>query len=139
MKTRILQSCLLGAALVLGGCASGLTGDTYSREEARAPQTVRMGTVESVRLVQIEGTKTNIGTGAGAVVGGVYEDTPAADLGLSEGDTITAVDGIAVGSTSELSGLIAEYTPGTEVTITWTTSSGAEQSGTTTLIAGPAD
>src|SRR5690554_7193417 len=71
MNIRILQSCLLGVALVLGGCASGLTGDTYSRDEARAPQTVRMGTVESVRLVQIEGTKTNIGTGAGAVVGGV--------------------------------------------------------------------
>ena len=71
MKKRILTSCLLGLTLAVGGCASSLTGDTYSRSEARAPQTVRMGTVESVRLVQIEGTKTNIGTGAGAVIGGV--------------------------------------------------------------------
>lgn len=93
MKTRILQSCLLGAALVLGGCASGLTGDTYSREEARAPQTVRMGTVESVRLVQIEGTKTNIGTGAGAVVGGVAGSS----IGGGRGSIITGVLGAVAG------------------------------------------
>ncbi|WP_282853298.1 S1C family serine protease [Gulosibacter sediminis] len=76
---------------------------------------------------------------AGAAVAGVYDDTPAAEVGLAAGDTITAVDGIAVGSASELQGLIAEYTPGTEVTLTWTTSSGAEQSGTTTLVEGPAN
>src|SRR5690554_2227730 len=71
MKKRILTSCQLGLTLAVGGCASSLTGDTYSRSEARAPQTVRMGTVESVLLVHIEGTKTNIRTGAGAVISGV--------------------------------------------------------------------
>jgi S1-C subfamily serine protease len=75
----------------------------------------------------------------GVPVAGVYESTPAAELGLAAGDTITAVDGIAVGSASELQALIAEYEPGTEITVTWTTSSGTEQSGTATLIAGPAD
>ncbi len=53
MNKRILTSCLLGLTLAVSGCASNLTGDTYSRSEARAPQTVRMGTVESVRLVRI--------------------------------------------------------------------------------------
>jgi outer membrane lipoprotein SlyB len=38
-------------ALTLGGCASSLTGDSYSREEARSVQTVRMGTIESLRPV----------------------------------------------------------------------------------------
>ena len=82
---------------------------------------------------------TSSSTVAGATVAGVYDDTPAAEVGLAAGDTITAVDGIAVGSASELQGLIAEYTPGTVVTLTWTTSSGAEQSGTTTLVEGPAN
>jgi len=93
MNTGIIKSCLLGVALVLGGCASGLTGDTYSRSEARAPQTVRMGTVESVRLVQIEGTKTNIGTGAGAVVGGVAGSS----IGGGRGSIITGVLGAVAG------------------------------------------
>lgn len=78
-------------------------------------------------------------TVAGAAVAGVYDNTPAAEVGLAAGDTITAVDGIAVGSASELQGLIAEYTPGTQITLTWTTSTGAEQSGTTTLTEGPAN
>jgi len=57
MKNRYVVTLMLGALLALGGCASSLSGDVYSRDDARAPQTVRMGTVESVRLVQIEGTK----------------------------------------------------------------------------------
>lgn len=104
-----------------------------------ATDTNTIGTPAFLGIAIADSTTPGSQAASGAVVGGVYEDTPAADLGLSEGDTITAVEGIAVGSASELSGLIAEYTPGTEVTITWTTSSGAEQSGTTTLIAGPAD
>jgi len=93
MNTRILMSCLFGALLALSGCASNLTGDTYSRSEARAPQTVRMGTVESVRLVQIEGTKTNIGTGAGAVIGGVAGSS----VGGGRGSIITGVLGAVAG------------------------------------------
>ena len=93
MKKRILTSCLLGLTLAVGGCASSLTGDTYSRSEARAPQTVRMGTVESVRLVQIEGTKTNIGTGAGAVIGGVAGSS----VGGGRGSIITGVLGAVAG------------------------------------------
>ncbi|KAB1642639.1 S1C family serine protease [Gulosibacter chungangensis] len=76
---------------------------------------------------------------SGATIAGVYEDTPAAELGLAAGDTITAIDDVSVSSASELSGLIAEYTPGTEITVTWTTSAGESVSGTTTLMAGPAD
>lgn len=93
MNKQILTSCLLGLTLAVGGCASNLTGDTYSRSEARAPQTVRMGTVESVRLVQIEGTKTNIGTGAGAVVGGVAGSS----VGGGRGSIITGVLGAVAG------------------------------------------
>ncbi|MGO1545193.1 MAG: S1C family serine protease [Gulosibacter sp.] len=85
------------------------------------------------------GSDTAMQQTSGATVAGVYEDTPAAGLGLVAGDTITAIDGISVSSASELSGVIAEYTPGTEISVTWTTGAGESVSGDTTLIAGPAD
>jgi outer membrane lipoprotein SlyB len=77
----------------LGGCTSNLTGDSYSRDEARRVQTVRMGTIESLRPVQIEGTKTPIGAGAGAVVGGVAGSA----IGGGRGSIITAVVGAVAG------------------------------------------
>ena len=57
------------ALLTLGGCAQGLGGGAYSRTEARRAMTVQFGTIESVRAVQLEGTKTPIGPVAGAAVG----------------------------------------------------------------------
>ena len=57
--------------LLLAGCASGLGGGDYAREQARGVQEVQMGVVESVREVKLEGTKSGIGTLAGSVVGGV--------------------------------------------------------------------
>ena len=56
MRKPTLLITSLAAMLALGGCQSSLTGDTYSRDEARAVQTVRMGTIESLRPVKIEGT-----------------------------------------------------------------------------------
>ncbi|MDR1424891.1 MAG: hypothetical protein LBI92_09880 [Azoarcus sp.] len=68
----ILAIVLLAAApLLSGGCASNLGGSDYSRAEARQPMSIRFGTVESTRPVKLEGTKTSIGAGAGAVAGGM--------------------------------------------------------------------
>lgn len=57
--------------IALSGCASSLSGDTYSREEARREQTVRQGTIVSIRAVNVEGTDTGVGKVGGAVFGGV--------------------------------------------------------------------
>lgn len=65
----ILFICLL--ALVLNGCVAGLGGSDYSRGEVRQEQSVRTGVVESVREVKLEGTRSNIGTLAGGVAGGI--------------------------------------------------------------------
>ena len=62
---------LSGVALLLGGCASSLTGDTYSRGEARHETTIRKGVVESIRYVKLEGTKSGVGAVAGGAVGGI--------------------------------------------------------------------
>jgi outer membrane lipoprotein SlyB len=75
-KRSILAIILLSAApLLIGGCASGLGGDDYSRGEARSVMTVRFATIESVRPVRLEGTRTPIGAGAGAITGGVIGST----------------------------------------------------------------
>jgi outer membrane lipoprotein SlyB len=78
---------------LLAACASSNSGDVYSRDEARKVQTVKMGVVESVRKVKLEGTKTPIGTVAGAVVGGVA----GSQVGHGAGSTIVGVLGAVAG------------------------------------------
>jgi len=70
----------------------------------------------------------------------VIDGTPAQQVGLVAGDTITALDGVVVGSADVLSELLAGHTPGDQVTVTWTSgATGASQTAAVTLIAGPAD
>ena len=80
-------------SLFLAACASSNSGSVYSREEARKVQTVRTGTVESVRQVKLEGTKTPIGTVAGGAIGGIAGSS----VGGGKGSTIAAVLGAVVG------------------------------------------
>ncbi|AYF85757.1 glycine zipper 2TM domain-containing protein [Pseudomonas sp. JS3066] len=113
-KPYLLVASFTAVALALGGCQSSLTGDTYSRDEARQVQTVRMGTIESLRPVKIEGTKTPIGAGAGAVVGGIGGST----IGSGRGSAVAAVIGAVAGG---LLGAAAEEgvtrTQGVEITV----------------------
>lgn len=90
MKT---LSLILIAVVLLAGCASSKSGDVYSRDQARREQTVRMGLVESVREVLVEGTKSPVGTMAGAAVGGIAGST----LGHGKGSALTAVIGAVAG------------------------------------------
>ncbi|PZP23683.1 MULTISPECIES: glycine zipper 2TM domain-containing protein [Pseudomonas] len=101
-------------SLALGGCTSSLTGDTYSRDEARVVQTVRMGSIEALRPVKIEGTKTPIGAGAGAVVGGVAGSGVGGGRGSLVAAVIGAVAGGLLGSAAE-EGLTK--TQGVEITV----------------------
>ncbi|WP_172145265.1 MULTISPECIES: glycine zipper domain-containing protein [Pseudomonas] len=100
-KPVALVTVFTALALTLGGCASSLTGDSYSRDEARAVQTVRMGTIESLRPVKIEGTKTPIGAGAGAVVGGVAGSGVGGGRGSAVAAVIGAVAGGLIGAATE--------------------------------------
>lgn len=71
MKRLVYLALVLVGTAFMAGCASSLSSDAYSRDSARQMQTVYYGTVQSVRSVLIEGTKTPIGTGAGAITGGI--------------------------------------------------------------------
>ena len=88
-------------ATVLTGCASGLGGGTYSREQARREQTVRMGYVESVREVKLEGTRSGVGPAAGAVVGGIAGSTVGGGRGSAVAAVLGAVAGGVAGQAAE--------------------------------------
>ena len=100
--------------LVLGGCAQGLGGDAYSRTEARRAMTVQFGTIESARGVQLEGTKTPIGSVAGAAVGGIAGSSVGGGRGSAVAAVLGAVAGGVAGSALEEG---ATRTPGVEVTV----------------------
>ena len=92
-RPTLLLTALFASAALLSGCASNLSGSSYSRADARAVQNVRMGTIESLRPVQIEGTKTPIGTLAGAAVGGIAGNS----IGGGRGKAITTILGGVAG------------------------------------------
>jgi outer membrane lipoprotein SlyB len=104
----------LAALLILGGCAQGLGGGTYSRTEARRAMTVQFGTVESVRGVQLEGTKSPVGTVAGAAVGGIAGSTIGGGRGQAVATVIGAVAGGVAGAAVEEG---VTRTQGVEVTV----------------------
>jgi outer membrane lipoprotein SlyB len=64
-------SVVLLVVYLMAGCASSVSSGAYSRSQTGTPQQVELGYVESVRPVLIEGTKSNLGTAAGAAIGGV--------------------------------------------------------------------
>lgn len=90
MKNLFIALMCIG---VLAGCATSNSGSVYSREQTRQAQTVRMGVVESVRTVKIEGTRSGIGAATGAVVGGVA----GSELGGGKGKVLTTVVGAVAG------------------------------------------
>jgi outer membrane lipoprotein SlyB len=111
-----LTAVLLAAsvAVAMSGCASNLSGESYSRDEARAPQQVEYGTVVQVRPVKIEGTKTPIGAGAGAIIGGVAGSSVGGGKGSAIAATAGAVAGGLLGAAAE-EGITREQ--GVEVTV----------------------
>lgn len=94
-----LATLLLAALLT--GCASNLSGSTYSRDDARRSMSVDYGRVEAVRLVVIEGTDTKIGAGTGAILGGMAGNKVGEGRGATVGAVIGAVAGGVAGTAAE--------------------------------------
>ncbi len=84
---------VLVIAALLAGCASQ-SGQVYTRDEAQQAHTVQMGTVEQVKPVQVEGTKSGVGAVVGAVAGGVLGST----IGGGDGAKIATVGGALGGA-----------------------------------------
>lgn len=103
MKKSIISGIIVIAAfaLFLTGCASSRSGEVYSRDHARKAHTVETGTVESVKQIVIEGTKTPIGTAAGGVAGGVLGSTVGSGSGRTVATVLGALAGAAAGTAAE--------------------------------------
>ena len=76
--------------------------------------TVQFGTIESVRAVQLEGTKTPIGPVAGAAVGGIAGSGVGGGRGSAVAAVLGAVAGGVAGSALEEG---VTRTAGVEVTV----------------------
>lgn len=101
------------AALTLGACASQ-SGSSYERSQTRGEQSVRLGVVESVRNVTIEGTKSGVGAVAGAAVGGIGGSSVGGGKGSTAGAVVGAVLGGLAGNAIEES---ATKQAGIEITV----------------------
>lgn len=69
----------------------------------------------------------------GVLVARAESGTPAADAGIAQGDSITAVDGERISSYDDLAAAVATHQPGDEVSVTWTSADGQERTADVTL------
>ncbi len=101
----MLAGALVAAAALLAGCAAPSTaGHTYTASEARRPMQVQTGVIQAIREVQLERDQpTNVGAGAGAVVGGVAGSNVGGGKGSIIAGVLGAVAGGVLGSHAEQS------------------------------------
>lgn len=97
----ILCLFLIASAGLLTSCASSRSGQVYSRDQARQEMRVNYGTVQSVRAVQIEGTKSGVGAVGGGVTGGVLGSMVGGGSGRLLGTVVGALGGAAGGALAE--------------------------------------
>jgi outer membrane lipoprotein SlyB len=97
-----ILSVAAAAVLLTTGCAtSSSSGSVYSSGQTRNEQTVRLGTVESVREVTIEGQRGPVGAVAGGAVGGIAGSNVGGGRGSTVGSILGAVAGGVAGQAIE--------------------------------------
>lgn len=113
---KALMAATLAAAVALTGCATPRqSGSTYTPADARRPMSVQMGTVQGLRDVRIENNRpAGIGTGAGAIVGGIAGNTIGGGRGAAIATVLGALAGGVGGSYAERA---AGNKAGVEITV----------------------
>ena len=102
ISTSMALAVAVAASAFISGCASTSSGSVYSGGQARQEQTVRMGVVESVRQVTIEGSRSGVGTIAGGAIGGVAgSNIGGGSRGSAVGTILGAVAGGLAGNAIE--------------------------------------
>ena len=101
MNSLATFAAIAAALVALAGCAGSQSGASYSRNQARGEMLVRMGVVESVRLVAIEGANSGVGTIAGGIVGGFAGSNVGGGRGSTVGSVLGAVAGGVAGHALE--------------------------------------
>ena len=75
---------------------------------------------------------------SGVTISGTLSGSPAANAGLTAGDTITSVGGQSVSTAQDIAHALVKYHPGDSISITWVDQSGQSQTANVTLANGPA-
>ena len=101
MRIAIIGLIVATMLLTSLGCASSMSGNAYTREQARSAHTVHHGTVVYVRPVQIEGTKSGLGTIAGGILGAALGSTIGGGSGRVVATAAGGVGGAIAGSAAE--------------------------------------
>ena len=115
LKSLVLSSsliALMGVGLV--GCASAPSSGTYETRQAGTLQNVKYGTVTSIRNIMIENPSSDVGTGAGAIIGGVAGSEVGGGKGRIVGTVLGSVLGGIAGSNIDKS---VQRKPGIEITV----------------------
>jgi len=92
---------MLMISLLIIGCVSSRSGNVYSRDQARQAQTVKYGTIESIRTVEIEGTRSGVGAVAGGAAGGALGSAVGKGSGRTIATVVGAIAGGIAGHTTE--------------------------------------
>lgn len=109
---RVVAIALAG---ILAGCATPPeSGSVYNAYQTMNEQTVRMGTVESVRNVTIANPDSGAGTVAGAALGGLGGSQIGSGNGSAAVGILGAVAGGIIGNRIENQ---ANHRPGFEITV----------------------
>ena len=105
LHREMLAGAIVAAAVLLAGCAAPSTAShTYTAGEARRPMQVLTGVIQAIREVRLErDQQTGVGTGAGAVVGGVAGSNIGGGKGSIVAGVLGAVAGGVLGSHAEQS------------------------------------
>src|SRR5580693_6730660 len=75
---------------------------------------------------------------SGVTIAGTVSGSPAANAGLTQGDTITAIAGQSVTSAKDVAHGLVKYHPGDSISVSWTDISGQSHTTNLTLTSGPA-
>lgn len=114
MSSLPFKLSVLAAASLFSACTPEPTATSFSRSEAMRPQTVELGTLESIRPVNIRPGQTRLGMGTGAVLGGIAGSQIGSGTAANvAGATAGAVAGGALGSALQGS----RSTAGLELTV----------------------
>ena len=91
---------------------------------------VEIGGAAAALGVQVDTTDSTL-------VVGVVEDSAAQAAGISEGSTITSVDGTGVASIDDITSALGKHEPGDRSSVGWTDATGETHTATVTLGEGP--
>lgn len=115
-QTIALTTLALVSVALLGGCTTpGIGGADYTRSQVRGEQTVRLGTLESMRKVRIQNNEPGmVGLLTGGIAGAALGSSMGQGSGKSAATALGAIAGAAAGEAIQSKGQEEE---GVELTI----------------------